>query len=237
MAATQDDNETRIVVIGDANLIPIGLAAAIRDEGWHWCAYADPGALVATGIGPRTVVILLIETFTMASLGAISELALSRGLPVVVLGLEHHPMIVRAVLEAGAEDIMVIPASIEEVLARMRAIIRVRLPVPDTEGARSIYHLDEAERTISLPGGAVSRLTLPEYRIFKILLAAPNQPVSRDYLRSLLTPFTRSHTSATLDTTIGRLRRKLGPSRVRTIRGVGYQLVDEDASEVGPQPQ
>lgn len=237
MVATQDDNETRIVVIGDSNLIPIGLAAAIRGEGWGWCMYAAPGTFVATGINPRTVAILLIETFTMASLDTIREFAFSHGLPVVVLGLEHHPMIVRAVLEAGAEDIMVVPASIEEMIARLRAIIRVRQHTPDREGATRTYHLDEAKRTIALPGSAVIRLTLPEYRVFKVLLATPNQPVSRDYLRALLTPFTRSRTSATLDTTIGRLRRKLGASRVLTIRGVGYQLVDEDAAEVRPQRQ
>lgn len=70
-------------------------------------------------------------------------------------------------------------------------------------------------------------LARAEYRVLQTLLAAPNRPVSREQLNAHLPPFTRSRGAGTLDVTIGRLRRKVGAGRLRTIRGIGYQLIDE----------
>jgi two-component system, OmpR family, response regulator len=227
VVVAQEHIETWIVLMGEVSEIRSALSSAIRDEGWQWQEFPTMDAFLAAPRPPRTVVIPVIETFTIASLELIRNLATLLGLPVVVFGMEHHPMMVRAALEAGADDVITIPSSIEEILVRLRAIVRVAFPRDDGRSEHGAYHLDDSTRSVSIEGGPAIGLTLGEYRILKTLLATPDQPVSRADLIAQICPFTRSRGTGTLDVTIGRLRRKLGAQRVRTIRGVGYQLIDE----------
>lgn len=223
----QDHRETRIAVIGEMGQIRSALPSAMKDEGWQIHAFPTLDAFLTAPRYPRTLVIVVIETFTIASLELIRNLAASLGLPVIAFGLEHHPMMVRAALEAGAEDVISIPSPVEEIVARLRAITRVRFPQGDRQSERQTYRLDEIARSVSIEGGPPIHLALAEFRMLKTLLAAPNQTVPREQLNAHLAPFTRSRGTGALDVTIGRLRRKLGEGRLRTIRGVGYQLVDE----------
>ncbi len=231
MAATRDDKQTWIAVIGNTTALPTGLMEALGDQGWNVVTYANAGAFVATTKHPRTVIILSIGVFTMSVIEVIGQLATNAALPVVVFGLEQHPMMVRAALEAGAEDFIAMPITVQATITRLRAIISIRLPGKHTDDSRSEYRLNEADRTVTLPGRPAVRLTLSEYHVFKILLAAINTPVPREHLTRLIAPFTRVRASATLDAIISRLRRKLGADRVITIRNVGYQLAGVDVSD------
>lgn len=226
VTVSQERNQTRIVVIGNTTELPMELEVAIWNEGWHWSQSSDSEAFLSTPQYPRIAVLLIIETFTITSLDLVHNLAVVLGLPVIVFGFEQHPMIVRAALEAGAEDFIPIPTSVDEILARLRAIIRVRFRDEETAGDPNAYHFDETEHRVHLACEGIVELSLSEYRLFKALLAAANQPVRREHLTTLLAPFARSHSSNVVDLTVSRLRRKLGTSRIRTIRGVGYQLVD-----------
>lgn len=223
----QEKCETRIAVIGDIGQVRSVLPSAVQDAGWTLDAFPTLDAFLTAPRTPRTLVIVVIDTFTIASLELIRNLAAPLGLPVIAFGLEHHPMMIRAALEAGAEDVISMPSPVEEIVARLKAITRVRFPPHNRQSEQPTYRLDDIARSVSIDGGPAIRLALAEYRMLKTLLAAPNQPVSRVQLNAHLLPFTRSRTPGTLDVTIGRLRRKLGEGRVQTIRGVGYRLVDE----------
>ena len=219
--------ETWIVLIGEMSEIRSALASAIRDEGWQWRAFPTLDAFLAAPRPPRMVVIPVIETFTIASLELIRDLATLLGLPVVVFGREHHPVRVRAALAAGADDVISVPSSIEEILVRLRAIVRVAFPRGGGRSEQHPYRLNDIARSVSIEGGPEISLTLAEYCVIKALLASPDQPVSREDLIARIAPFTRSRRTGALDATICRLRRKMGARHLRTIRGVGYQLVDE----------
>lgn len=226
MQHPEETNQIWIDILEQGVPIPAGLIQAIDDADWHWRVWADIRTYIGASKHPNTIVIVLIETFTLTNLEYVSKLVNELDLAVVVYGFEHHPMFVRAALEAGADDFIspLIPET--ELIARLRAVIRIRFRSTDTEGAKPFFHLDEAARTVSLPEGGTVHLTLPEYHLFKVLLAAGDQPVSRSRLIEILAPFSRTHSSSMLEATIARLRRKVGASHVRTIRGVGYRLVN-----------
>jgi DNA-binding response OmpR family regulator len=223
----QDHNGVWIVVIGEIGEIRSALPSAIRDEAWQWQVFPTMDAFLAAPRHPRTVVIPVIDTFTIASLELIRNLAVHLDLPVVVFGLERHPEMIRAALEAGADDMIAIPSPIEEILVRLRAIVRVAFSRSEVRGEQTTYRLDDAGQSVSLEGGPAMFLSLAEYRVLKTLLVASDQPVSREQLTAQIAPFTRSHGTEMLDVTISRLRHKLGAQRIRTIRSVGYQLIDE----------
>jgi two-component system, OmpR family, response regulator len=226
MGAMQDRNGIWVVAVGDVEELPVELEAMIRHEGWRWDTFSDIDAFLSAPRHRQTMVLVVINTFTIASLNLIHNLVTILDLPVVAVSLEHHPTIVRASLDAGAEDLIALPTSTSELIARLRATVRLRFPGDDGERERSIYRLNETAREVSIVGEAPIHLSLAEYRLFKALLASANQPVSREYLRSLLTPFMRTSRSSALDVTMSRLRRKVGAARMVTIRGAGYRLID-----------
>jgi DNA-binding response OmpR family regulator len=120
-----DVSGIRIVVIGEIGEIRSALPSAIRDESWQWQIFPTVDAFLAEPRHPQTVVIPVIDIFTTASLELTHNLAVLLDLPVVVFGLERHPEMVRATLEAGADDVIAIPSAIEEIVVRLRAVVRV----------------------------------------------------------------------------------------------------------------
>jgi DNA-binding response OmpR family regulator len=222
-AITPDD--TWIVVIGRTTGINTGFAAAVEAAGWRWREVPDAEALLAAPVPARTVVAVRVLAFTVAAYAAIRHLATTLGLPVVIFSHERHPSVIRATLQAGADDFIPIPVTVEEMVARLGAVIRVRFGAPD--GLRcSDYRLDESSQTVSILDGPLVRLSLSEFRLFRALFAARNRPVPRERLMALPLVHAESDGQNALDATVSRLRRKLGAERVITIRGTGYQLLD-----------
>lgn len=144
-------------------------------------------------------------------------------------------------LEIGADDYLPKPFNPRELLARMRAVLRRNLTPAGAEPSVlrvGDLELDAAARKV-LKGTARIDLTDVEFGLLEALMRSPGKVVSREDLsQSVLgrgfDPFDRS-----LDMHVSRLRRKLnqagaGDEQVKTIRGVGYQLVvDRDFAEAG----
>lgn len=223
--ATMTPDETWVVVIGRANGINTGFTSAIEAEGWRWHEVADIRDLVEVPLHPRTVIALRIVTFTVATYTTVRHLTGAVGLPVVVFSHERQPSIVRATLQAGADDFIHVPVTVEEMIARLGAVVRVRFGVPAAHRA-SDYRLDESSQSVTIADGPPVHLSLGEYRLFRALFAARNRPVARERLLALPLAPVASDGHNALDATVCRLRRKLGADRVVTIRGTGYQLID-----------
>jgi DNA-binding response OmpR family regulator len=148
MGLAHDHSEVRIVVIGEIGEIRSALPSAIRDEAWQWQVFPTMDTFLAAPRHPRTVVIPVIDTFTIASLELIRHLAVLLDLPVVVFALERHPVMVRAALEAGADDVIAIPSSIEEILVRLRAIVRVAFSRGDGCSEQTTARLDDTGSSV-----------------------------------------------------------------------------------------
>ncbi len=225
MKAVHTTEETSVIVIGRTSDVSTGFISAVEAERWRWEEVPDVRALFAQPLAPRTVIIVPVTAFTSASYVMIRHLTNTLALPVVVFSAECQPQIVNTVLEAGADDFLPIPVTIEEMIARLAAVIRVHFGAQD-ELHRSDYRLDEMAHTVTITGGPAIHLSATEYRLFRMLFAARNRPVARARLAAIPLPCADDDDRNTLDTTIRCLRRKLGAERLITIRDIGYELVD-----------
>lgn len=217
--------ETWVMVLGAARAINTGFPSAIEAEGWQWDETPDIPALLALPLPPRMVIAAPFPAFTTEAYATIRKLTSALALPVVVFSPAATPGAIRTALQAGADDFLPLPVMIEEMVARLAAVIRVRFGGQD-DVHRSDYWLDEAAHLVSIVGGAPIRLSVSEYRLFRMLFAVRNRPVARERLAMIPMPHAELDGQNALDATVSRLRRKIGADRIATIRGIGYQLVD-----------
>ena len=216
---------TTVIVIGRVGAITNGFASAVEAEGWRWEERPDLSMLSARPLPSRAVAALPIAAFTPDAFAMIRHLTGSLALPAVIFSPTCEPEIVNSALQDGADDFVALPVTMEEMVARLAAVIRVRFGAQD-ELHRSDYRLDEAGQTVSVAGDAAIRLSVSEYRLLRLLFVARNRPVARERLAAIPLPQTEGDGQNALDAMVSRLRRKLGADRIVTIRGVGYQLVD-----------
>jgi len=131
--------------------------------------------------------------------------------------------------EVGADDYVVKPFSVREVLLRVEAILRRLLDVPkdDAPLAAGDIRVDPARHEVTVKGDPVL-LTPLEFRLLSILLERPGRIQTREALLSDVWGIQAEIETRTVDTHIKRLRHKLGPGGdlIETIRGVGYRLMD-----------
>ncbi|HWF85602.1 MAG TPA: response regulator transcription factor [Vicinamibacterales bacterium] len=128
-------------------------------------------------------------------------------------------------IDGGADDYMAKPFRIEEVLARLRALIRraSRLLAPELRcGALA---LDPRAARVTLDG-AVVKLTRHEFRVLSYLMHQHGRVVSQGELTEHIYAQGGDRESNTVEVFIARLRRKLGGSLIETVRGLGYRIGD-----------
>ncbi len=126
-------------------------------------------------------------------------------------------------IDGGADDYVSKPFRIEEVLARVRALIRRASGVVGPELLCGNVALDPRGATVTLAGAPV-KLTGHEFRVLSYLMHHQGRVVSQAELTEHIYSQGFDRDSNTLEVFIGRLRRKLGASFIETVRGMGYKL-------------
>ncbi|MGE0791446.1 MAG: response regulator transcription factor [Sandaracinaceae bacterium] len=126
-------------------------------------------------------------------------------------------------LDAGADDYLVKPFAVAELRARVRAIARRRSAPPVAFMQVGDVELDLAGRRVRRAGYEVE-LTAREWAIIETLAASRGRVVARDRLLEAGWEEATEAAAASLEVLIGRIRRKLGRSVVRTARGLGYAI-------------
>ena len=148
---------------------------------------------------------------------------LDLGLPVLILTARDNWHEKVAGIDAGADDYLTKPFHMEELLARLRALIRRAGGHASAELVCGDIVLDTRHSRVTV-GGLALTLTSHEYRVLDYLMHHPGQLVSRSDLIEHIYAQDFDRDSNTVEVFIARLRKKLPAGAIETVRGLGYRL-------------
>jgi two-component system, OmpR family, response regulator QseB len=126
-------------------------------------------------------------------------------------------------LDAGADDYIVKPFALGELLARLRAVVRRKSGRSQSDVRIGALRLDPAARIVEFRGAPVD-LSAREFAVLEALAKEPGKVVSKEQLEEAVYGWGDEVSSNTVEVYLHRLRRKLAPELIRNIRGVGYRL-------------
>lgn len=149
----------------------------------------------------------------------------SRGVLVPVIVITARDTLADRVqgLDIGADDYLVKPFDLEELSARIRALLRREARQGSTELRHGAVVLDTAAKRVTRDGAAVP-LTAREFAVLRALMRRPGQILSRAQLEEALYSWGEEVESNTIEVHIYNLRRKLGSGFIATVRNQGYGL-------------
>ncbi|MEQ1516585.1 MAG: winged helix-turn-helix domain-containing protein [Usitatibacteraceae bacterium] len=150
-------------------------------------------------------------------------------LPVLVLtARDAVPDRIRG-LDLGADDYVIKPVDLNELAARLRALVRRAHGQPQERISALDDTLDPAARSVVQAGTPVT-LSGREFDLLHALMLNPDRVLTREQLEQHLYSWGQEVESNAVEVHIHHLRRKLGPALIRTVRGVGYMLVRQGAA-------
>ena len=149
--------------------------------------------------------------------------AAGRRMPVLILTARDNWHEKVTGIDAGADDYLTKPFHMEELLARLRALIRRAAGQASAQLRCGAVQLDTLSGRVTVDGQAVT-LTSHEYKVLAYLMHRPNRIVSRVELIEHLYAQDFDRDSNTIEVFIGRLRRKLPAELIETVRGLGYRI-------------
>ena len=147
--------------------------------------------------------------------------------PVLILTARHSVQDRVLGLDAGADDYLTKPFELEELLARVRALLRRAEPVDEEVAAVGPIHLDVRRRQVTVDGSVVE-LTRTELAILELLMRNEGIVLERSTIYDRVWGYDFGDSSRSLDVHVGYLRRKLErngtPRLIETVRGVGFTI-------------
>ncbi len=143
--------------------------------------------------------------------------------PVLILTARDHWHEKVAGIDAGADDYLTKPFHMEELLARVRALLRRAAGLASPELRCGDVTLDTRSARVSVDGQPIA-LTSHEFRVLDFLMHHQGTVVSRSTLTEHIYAQDFDRDSNTIEVFVGRLRRKLPPGMIETVRGFGYRL-------------
>ena len=223
----------RILIIEDELPMRTALADLLAGEGHRVLVAADGANGLERALAEQPDLILLdvmmprLDGFTLAA-----ELRrLGRTVPILLLTAKGQVEDRVRGLDAGADDYLVKPFSGEELLARVRALLRRIQREPGRTPAT--LRLGDVEidfaRLSATRGKQVLHLTAKEFAMLRLLAETPGEPVTRERFLDVVWGVSAFPTTRTVDTHMAGLRAKLEPAPdaprfLRTVHGVGYKL-------------
>jgi two-component system response regulator MprA len=215
-----------VLIVEDDAPICRMLRRTLDAEGYDTRAAASGGDALAE-IERQAPDLLVLDVLLPGPDGlAVARRLRAKGLGFPILFLTARDAVADRVagLDAGGDDYLVKPFAAEELLARVRALLRRRAGGSGTRLSASGVQLDIASRRVSVAGREIE-LTEREAELLAALMRHPGKVVGREVLLASIWQGTTAADGNVLDRYISYLRRKLGdPGLIRTVRGVGFAL-------------
>jgi DNA-binding response OmpR family regulator len=216
----------RILLVEDDPMIGAAVTDGLRGAGYavDWTHDGDAGSRALAAGTPYALLVLDI------GLPGRDGLALLRGLrsqgsalPVLLMTARDAVGDRVAGLDAGADDYLVKPFDLDELLARVRALLRRAAGRADPVLAHGRLRLDPARRQAWCDEAPLA-LSAREFALLHALLERPGAVLSRGQLEERLYGWNDRLGSNVVEVHVHHLRRKLGDSAIRTVRGAGYAI-------------
>jgi two-component system KDP operon response regulator KdpE len=224
----------RVLVVDDEQQILRALRTSLRGAGYEVeTADTAEGALAAAAMRPPEAVILDLVLPDGSGVDVCRELRSWSSAPVIVLSAVGEEREKVAALDAGADDYVTKPVGIDELLARLRAVLRRTTPTGEPVIELGDLVIDLEKRSVSV-GGAPVHLTPHQFELMRVLAVNKGKLLThRALLREVWGPGYGSESNL-LHVNVSQLRRKIEPDRARpryllTEPGAGYRLVDPTA--------
>jgi two-component system response regulator MprA len=223
----------RILVVDDERAVRDALRRALELQGYEVELAADGAEALAAleANGQPDAVVLDILMPGIDGLEVCRQIRRS-GNAVPVLMLTARDAVGDRVegLDAGADDYLVKPFALEELLARVRALIRRGTPTVDGVLRFADLELDPSTREVRR-GDEPIELTRTEFNLLELFMTNPKQVLTRSIIFERVWGYDFGFASNSLDVYIGYLRRKTeqggNPRLIQTVRGVGYALREQ----------
>ncbi|MDX6021172.1 two-component system response regulator PmrA [Scandinavium sp. V105_16] len=222
----------KVLVVEDDALLLQGLILAMQSEGYvcDGVTTAHEAALCLAN-GHYGLMVLDLGLPDEDGLHFLARLRREKiSLPVLILTARDTVLDRITGLDTGADDYLVKPFALEELNARVRALLRRHNNQGDNEISIGDLCLNVTRRLVSR-GDTQLDLTPKEYALLSRLMAKAGSPVHREVLYNDIYSWDNEPSTNTLEVHIHNLRDKIGKTRIRTVRGFGYMLVktSEDA--------
>jgi two-component system, OmpR family, response regulator PhoP len=223
----------RVLVVEDASLLRQQLKMGLEQAGFVVDDAADGSSGLFYAIEHEyDAAIIDLGLPEIDGISLIKKLrAAGRRYPVLILTARGDWQDKVAGLDAGADDYVVKPFRIEEILARLNALMRRAAGFASPLITAGVIQLDTAAKRVTVAGNIVE-LTAYEYKTLEYLMLHPDKVVSKTELTEHLYAQDFDRDSNVLEVFIRRLRQKLDPEQtlnpIATIRGQGYRIGNSD---------
>jgi len=220
----------RILIVEDDPLLGEGIQMGLRQAGWQ-ADWVRDGLAARHALASEPFAALVLDL----GLPRLSGLEVLKGLrsggntlPVLILTARDTPQDVVAGLDAGADDYVIKPFNLDELAARLRALVRRTGGRAAAEIVHGELRLDPAGRRVTL-GGQPVELSVREFDLLHELLNHAGRVLTKAQIEERLYAWGDELESNAIEVHVHHLRRKLWPELIRTVRGVGYLI-----PEAGP---
>lgn len=209
----KDLNRQLVTALNDAGYVT---DTALDGETGHFLGETEPYDAIVLDLGlPVMDGVSVLESWRRND----------KTMPVLILTARDRWSDKVAGFDAGADDYVSKPFHMEEVLARIRALLRRSAGHATSELQCGAISLDTKAARVTVEGRAV-KLTSLEYRLLAYMMHHKNRVISRTELVEHLYDQDFDRDSNTIEVFVGRLRKKLAVDGIETVRGLGYRLAD-----------
>jgi two-component system response regulator QseB len=216
----------RVLLIEDDAMIGRAVGRGLREAGFAVDWVTDgAGGEAASANGVYDALILDLGLPRLDGMTLLRSLRARRDrVPVLIISARDAVGDRIAGLNAGADDYLLKPFDLDELVARLRALIRRHAGA--ASGVMSVggLSLDPVGRSVTLDGCELS-LTAKEFALLETLLRRPGAVLSRERLEESIYGWGEEVGSNAVEVHLHNLRRKIGPTAIRNVRGVGYKIV------------